>query len=69
MADVVKLYPAADPDEVLKQATGGIYDSVVVIGWTKDDGFSGRSSLNLEVADVLLLLEIFKMALLSEAIE
>jgi len=68
MADIVKLRPAEDPDEVLKQALG-VYENVVVVGWTKEDGFSGRSSLNLEVADVMLLIEIFKMALLAEAIE
>ena len=68
MAEVVKLHPAADPDEVLK-ACAGVYESVVVLGWTKDDGFSGRASLNLETADVLLLVEIFKAALISEAVE
>ena len=68
MADVVKLYPAADPDEVLKHSID-VYESVVVIGWTKENSFSGRSSMNLEVADVLLLVEIFKAALLSEAVE
>ena len=68
MAEVVKLHPAADPDEVLKAAEGK-YESVVILGWTKDNGFSGRSSLNLEVADVLLLVEIFKAALISEAVE
>jgi hypothetical protein len=46
-----------------------VYESVIVLGWTKDDGFSGRASLNLETADVLLLVEIFKAALLSEAVE
>jgi len=68
MAEVVKLHPAADPDEVLKAAEG-VYESVIVLGWTKDDGFSGRASLNLETADVLLLVEIFKAALINEAVE
>jgi hypothetical protein len=68
MANIVKLHPAADPDEVLKAAEGK-YESVVILGWTKDDGFSGRASLNLETADVLLLVEIFKTALISEAVE
>jgi hypothetical protein len=68
MANIVKLHPAADPDEVLKAAEGK-YESVVILGWTKDDGFSGRASLNLETADVLLLVEIFKAALISEAVE
>lgn len=69
MAEVIKLHPAADPDEVLKHATGGIYESVIVLGWTKDGGFSGRVSLNLETADALLLVELFKQALLEMAVE
>ena len=68
MAEVVKLHPAADPDEVLKSCAN-VYQSVVVLGWTKDDGFSGRSSLNLETGDVLLLIEVFKHALITEAVE
>lgn len=68
MSDVIKLYPAADPDEVLRQAIGQ-YDSVVVMGWNKDGAFSGRSSLNIEVAEILLLVEIFKAAIISEVIE
>ena len=68
MANVVKLHPAADPDEVLR-AADGIYESVIILGWTKDGGFSGRASLNLETADALLLVEIFRTALISEAIE
>lgn len=68
MSDVVKLYPAADPDEVLRQAIGE-YDSVVVMGWNKNNAFSGRSSLNIEVAEILLLVEIFKAAILSEIVE
>lgn len=68
MADVIKLHPAADPDEVLKHATG-IYESVVILGWTKESGFSGRVSLNLETADALLLVELFKQALLEMAVE
>ena len=68
MADVIKLHPAADPDEVLKHAAG-VYESVVILGWTKENGFSGRVSLNLETADALLLVELFKQALLEMAVE
>jgi hypothetical protein len=68
VSDVVKLYPAADPDEVLRQAIGQ-YDSVAVMGWNKDGAFSGRSSLNIEVAEILLLAEIFKAAIISEIVE
>ena len=68
MADVIKLHPADDPDEVLKAAIGS-YQSVVVLGWTKDDKFSGRSTLNLEIGEILLLIELFKQAMLLEAVE
>jgi hypothetical protein len=68
VSEIVKLYPAADPDEVLKQAIG-VYDTVVVLGWTKDQAFSGRSSLNMEAGDAILLVELFKMAVLQEAVE
>jgi hypothetical protein len=68
MVEVVKLHPGNDPDEVLMSAIG-VYDSVIILGWTKDDTFSGRSSLNLEIADVILLLELFKATVLSEAVE
>ena len=68
MADVIKLHPAADPDEVIRQAIG-VYESVVILGWTKDEAFSGRSSLNLSAGEAILLAELFKMAVLQEAVE
>lgn len=68
MANVIKLHPADDPDEVLKAALG-VYESVVVLGWTKDDTFSGRSTMNLEAGEAILLVELFKASVLSEAVE
>jgi hypothetical protein len=68
MVEVVKLHPGNDPDEVLMSAIG-VYDSVIILGWAKDNTFSGRSSLNLEIADVVLLLELFKATVLAEAVE
>jgi hypothetical protein len=68
MSEVVKLHPGNDPDEVLK-ASLGVYDSIVILGWTKDESFSGRSSLNLTPGDAILLVELFKSAVLSEAVE
>jgi len=68
MAEVIKLHPAADPNTVLAGAMD-VYDSVVVLGWDAEGGFSGRSSLNLEIADALLLVELFKAAILSEAVD
>lgn len=68
MSDIIKLYPASDPDEVLRHAVGQ-YNSVVVMGWNKDGAFSGRSSLNIEISEILLLIEIFKATMLSEVID
>lgn len=68
MANVIKLRPGEDPDEVLQSAIGA-YESVVVIGWDKQDRFSGRSSLNLEAAEVILLIELLKSAILDEVVE
>jgi hypothetical protein len=68
MANVIKLRPGEDPDEVLQSAIGE-YQSVVVIGWDKQDRFNGRSSLNLEAAEVILLIELLKSAILDEVVE
>jgi hypothetical protein len=68
MANVIKLRPGEDPDEVLQSAIGE-YKSVVVIGWDKQDRFNGRSSLNLEAAEVILLIELLKSAILDEVVE
>ena len=68
MSEIVKLYPAADPDEVIRQALG-VYESVVILGWTKEENFSGRSSLNLSAGEAMLLVELFKSAVLQEAVE
>ena len=68
MADVVKLRPAEDPDEVLTRAVGA-YDDVMVIGWTKENAVQMRSTLNLEAGDILLLIEIAKKMLLEEVME
>jgi hypothetical protein len=68
MANVIKLRPGEDPDEVLQSAIGA-YESVVVIGWDKQDRFNGRSSLNLEAAEVILLIELLKSAILDEVVE
>ena len=68
MAEVIKPHPSADPNTVLAGAVD-VYDSVIVLGWDKNGGFSGRSSLNLEIADVLLLIELFKAAIISEAVD
>jgi hypothetical protein len=70
MADVVKLRPAEDPNEVLTRAAADdVYAEVIVIGWTKEGTAQMRSTLGLEGGDILLLVEIAKKILLEELIE
>jgi len=68
MAEIVKLRPAEDPDEVLKHATG-VYEEVLVLGWTKDGALQMRSTLGMEAGDILLVIELSKKMLLEEIIE
>jgi hypothetical protein len=68
MAEIVKLRPAEDPDEVLTRAVG-VYDEVLTIGWTKEGVAQMRSTLGMEAGDILLLIEIAKKMLLEEIIE
>ena len=65
MAERIKLHSQRDPDEVLRSAIG-FYDSVIVIGWTKEDNFNGLSTENLTAAEAILLVELFKAAVISE---
>lgn len=67
MSNVIKIYPqnaAKDPDAVLEQALGK-YDTVVIIGWDKDGELDARASLNLSLAEVNWLLDIFKAKLVN----
>lgn len=67
MGDVVKIYPegsAKNPDAVLEQAVGE-YESVFIIGWSKDGAMDVRSSTNLECKDILWLIEVFKKKMLN----
>ena len=68
MSEIIKLRPAEDPDEVLTRAVG-VYDEVLVIGWTKEDAMQARSTLGMDAADLLLLVELFKKMLLEEVVE
>lgn len=68
MAEIVKLRPAEDPDEVLTRAVGS-YGELLIIGWTKEGVAQMRSTLGMEAGDILLLIEIAKKMLLEEIIE
>lgn len=70
MTDVVKFYPkdaAKDADNVLEQAIG-VYDEVLLIGWSKAGNMDARATLGLkDGGDALWLVEKFKHNLLSGA--
>lgn len=51
------------PERVLSGAIEADLDTVVVIGWTRDDEFWASASTS-DVADLLLLLEMLKKELL-----
>jgi len=67
-ADVIKLRPADDPDEVLEAAKGQ-YDQLIIAGWNKDGQLDIRATLGMEAAETIYLIELFKHAILSEASE
>jgi len=65
--NIVKLYPhnaALNPDVVLEQAVG-VYDQVLVLGYTKDGKLDVRASLNFDMKSILFALEAFKHQVLS----
>lgn len=67
MDKVTKFYPkdATDnPDNVLEQAIGE-YDSVLIIGYDKDEYLDARASTNLDHSQILWLIEKFKHNMLS----
>ena len=65
--NIVKFYPknaAANPDAVLEQAAG-VYNEVLVLGYTKDGELDVRASLNFSMKSILFALESFKHQVLS----
>ena len=65
MSNVIGIKGAAqDPDHVLEEAKGD-FDSVLIIGWDKDEVIDIRASLNLDHANCLYLAAMFKKKLLN----
>ena len=65
--NIVKFYKkdaAENPDAVLEQAIG-VYESLVIIGWDKDNKMDVRSTLNLTQGEIHYLLSIFQHKLLN----
>jgi len=64
---IVKFIPkdaAQNPDFVLEQSIGN-YESVVIIGWDKQENLHVRASNNLSNPDVLWLISLFSHKLLN----
>ena len=57
MSEVVKLFPAKDPDVVLEEAKG-CFSSVAVVGWDKDGELDVRVDLNMSIESAHLLMAI-----------
>jgi hypothetical protein len=66
MSNVIKLRPALEPDEVLERAKGD-FESVIVLGYDHNGDLDVRASLNIDHANVLWIIETFKLRLLGEA--
>lgn len=65
IVEISKNEPAQKPDEVLESAKGE-YEKLLVVGYSKHDGaLDARATLNFSDADVLLLIERFKLFLLE----
>ena len=67
MSNIVKLYTnnsAEDPDNVLEQAIGS-YESVIILGWDKNEMLDPRASTNLTSREILWLLSVFKNNLIN----
>ena len=66
MGMVIDFIPGAAryPDAVLEQAKGQ-YDAVMVLGYDYAGKLNVRATLNLNHAEILFLIETFKLKLLS----
>lgn len=67
MMNVIKLTdiePARLPDNVLEEAKGA-YECVCVMGWDHAGDFDARASLNLNAAQIVFMIELFKLRLLN----
>ena len=54
---------AKDPNIVLDEAKDQ-FDSLIVIGWNKDDTLDARATLNLSAQEINWMLDVFKQKLL-----
>jgi len=61
---VREIHQAKKPDNVLEMAKG-TYDSLFIIGYDTNGNLDARGTTNINNAEVLLLIELFKAKLLN----
>jgi len=65
MSNVIRLMPEeATANEVLETCKDE-FEQVLIIGWTKEDLMSAKSTSNLDVKDIIYMVEVFKSVLIT----
>jgi len=65
MSNVISLMPEeATANEVLETCKDE-FEQVLIIGWTKEDLMSAKSTSNLDVKDIIYMVEVFKSVLIT----
>ena len=65
MSNVIRLMPEeATANEVLETCKDE-FEQVLIIGWTREDLMSAKSTSNLDVKDIIYMVEVFKSVLIT----
>ena len=65
MGKVISLMPQeATANEVLETCKDE-FEQVLIIGWTREDLMSAKSTSNLDVKDIIYMVEVFKSVLIT----
>ena len=65
MSNVISLMPEeATSNEVLDTCKDE-FEQVLIIGWTKEDLMSAKSTAGLDVKDIIYMVEVFKSVLIT----
>tara|TARA_R100000995_G_scaffold1494_1_gene993 strand:- start:2332 stop:2547 length:216 start_codon:yes stop_codon:yes gene_type:complete len=65
MGKVISLMPEeATANEVLETCKDE-FEQVLIIGWTKEDLMSAKSTASLDIKDIIYMVEVFKSVLIT----
>tara|TARA_R110002020_G_C15702112_1_gene721022 strand:- start:38 stop:256 length:219 start_codon:yes stop_codon:yes gene_type:complete len=65
MSNVIRLMPEeATANEVLETCKDE-FEQVLIIGWTREDLMSAKSTSSLDVKDIIYMVEVFKSVLIT----